>query len=116
MGIKIFDSSGEEQLIDDDLAQKIFAKFNTKLDPRVSSCVHCNSCVVACEPFEVLVDTIRETNIDSEPLSELIDFIENATSVHLYVWEENNCTHTLWLDPLFSEWSNATGEKRIRHN
>lgn len=115
MSIKIFDSSGEELSLTDGISSQIFNKFNGPLDPRVSSCVHCNNAVVAYDPFEKLIDAISSATNDDEMISKIYNFLENAASVHLYIWEENTCIHNLWLDPLFAEWSNATGEKRIRH-
>ena len=115
MAIKLFDLSGEEISLDNTFANQLLAKFNSRLDPRVSACVHCNSCVVAFDPFERLLDLIRDESSDAGSISTIFDFLESAGSIHLYIWEENSCTHTLWLDPLFAEWSKATGEKRIRH-
>ena len=114
MTIKIFDSSHAEIILSDDFASDLFNRFVTTIEPRVSSCIYCNSCVVAYEPFARMIESINETNSDSELINAIIDFLENASSIHLYIWEENDCIHNLWLDPLFAEWSIATGEKRIR--
>ncbi len=70
--------------------------------------------MVAADPFNEILDdmTITHAN-ESDLLSQLIDLVENSGSVHLYIWEENECVHTLWRDPLAGEWSSVTGEKRL---
>ena len=113
MTIKLFDMSSESLEFNDHDSAALIASLNSDLDPRVSSCIHCNSCVVALDPFEKLIDSLD--SFDSDLKESIYEFIENAGTVHIYIWEENTCTHTLWLDPLFSEWSSASGEKRIRH-
>lgn len=113
MAIKLFDSTGESLDFSINDSAILIRNLNSDLDPRVSSCLHCNSCVVALDPFEKLIDSLDV--FDSDVNDAIFEFIENAGTVHIYIWEENDCAHTLWLDPLFSEWSNATGEKRIRH-
>lgn len=113
MAMKLFDSNGEFLDLSTNDSMILATCFNADLDPRVSSCLHCNSCVVALDPFEKFIEATDVFN--SEVKEAIFEFIDNAGTVHIYVWEENDCTHTLWLDPLFLEWSNATGEKRIRH-
>lgn len=115
MTIKIFDLSNEEITLNDDFADSLLRRFSTDIDPRVSSCLNCRSCVITYEPFISLIEKVRQETTDTTSVSALLDFIDGASSLHLYIWEENPCLHTLWLDPLYSEWSSATGEKRIRH-
>lgn len=113
---KILDSSAEEVLLNDDQLLLIYRFMDGPLDPRVSSCVQCRSCVIATEPFSVLLDELGVVYPnESEMISALIELVENSESVHLYFLEENECVHRLWRDPLAREWSSATGEKRL-HN
>lgn len=115
MHIKIFDGNGESFSLSEKDSQTVIRGINSDLDPRVSSCINCNSAVVAAEPFTRLIESFDAYEFDNDVMSNFVEFLDNADTVHLYVWEENDCAHALWLDPLFSEWSSATGEKRIRH-
>lgn len=91
----------------------LFSRMTGSSDPRVSSCLYCRSCVVATEPFSELIDVLNVEYNDTDLYSRVIDMIENTDSVHLYIWEDNDCLHNLWRDPLASEWSDITGEKRL---
>lgn len=84
-------------------------------DPRVSACVNCHSAVLASEPFGLVLDELGiDGAIDGEVVREIIELVENTESVHVYIWEANECVHQLWKDPLAYEWSEVTGEKRFR--
>ncbi len=116
MVVKILDALGQFVQLSDPQASFILEGFSGTLDPRVSSCVTCNSSVIATEPFNTLLDELSNVRTDqSDLITQLVDLVENSESVHLYVWEDNSCVHVLWRDPLASEWSTVTGEQRLHH-
>ena len=109
MATKVLDSSKNFVLLDQNQAS-----MNSKSDPRISACTRCNSAVVATEPFLNLIDELTTTYVgEIEKLRELVDLSENSETVHLYILEENDCVHVLWRDPIASEWTDVTGEKRL---
>lgn len=110
--IRIFDSYSRyvEMTLDD--AQMLFNKMVGKSDPSVSSCLGCKSRVVVASPFLEIIDQIRiENRLNSDVIGAIDKFIRESDSIHFYIWEENNCIHRLWRDPLAFEWSQATQER-----
>lgn len=116
MTVKIMDPSSEFVELNDAQTELVFSLMTGDADPRVSSCIHCRSSVIAAEPFNTLLDELSNSHPDeSETIHALIELVEDSESVHLYIWEENDCVHVLWRDPLAGEWSEITGEARLRH-
>lgn len=114
MSITIIESSGNKVTLSESDSAHLLAALKGSKDPRVSACVHCNSAVLAAEPFnDVLDELLVDGVIDSDVVRELIDLVEEAEEVHIYLWEENECVHNLWRDPIAYEWSEVTGEKRL---
>jgi hypothetical protein len=114
--IKIMDTSNNTVELNDEQTDFVFSIMSGTNDPRISSCVNCHSCVIVAEPFNDLLDEINISRPDqSDLIHALIDLVEGSESVHLYIWEENDCAHVLWRDPLAAEWSDVTGEKRLHH-
>lgn len=115
MFFRILDADAQVAELTPVQGAKLLSQMVGDLDPRVSGCLYCRSCVVATEPFSDLIDARSvELASESEMVQEINNLIENTTSVHLYIWEENDCIHTLWRDPLAEEWSEVTGEERLR--
>lgn len=113
--ITIYDYYTNSIPLNDALSEVVLRSIAAGPDPRISSCFDCNSSVVATEPFSTLLDEIANNYSSvSDSIQELIDFVEESESVHLYIWEDNDCIHRIWRDPIASEWSEATGEKRLR--
>jgi hypothetical protein len=110
----IMDAHNNSVTLTDTHVSVLFAKMTGDLDPRVSSCVYCRSCVVATDPLIKVLDVLNvELSSDSDFVDEISELVENADTVHLYILEDNDCVHNLWRDPLASEWSDVTGEKRV---
>ena len=114
MTVKVLDSSAEFITLNSHQANLLYSAMLGDSDPRISSCVECRSAVVATEPLSSVLDELSVMQVEeTEIIQELIELVENAPTVHLYLWEENDCAHVLWRDPLASEWSSVTGEKRL---
>ncbi len=115
MTYKIFDGINSFVELSDNDAEFLFSKMNDPIDPRVSGCIDCRSCVVATDPFQRLIEELKiDFSVETEWISLVSDFLDESNSVHLYIWEDNECLHRLWRDPLAVEWSSVTGEKRLR--
>lgn len=116
MTVKVMDSSSRSVNLNDSQTDLLYSAMSGISDPRISSCIQCRSAVVATEPFSTLLDelSILHPN-ESDFFSSLIDLVENSQTVHLYILEVNECVHVLWRDPLATEWTNVTGEKRLHH-
>jgi hypothetical protein len=73
----------------------------------VSACPSCRSRVVAAVAF---VDLLQ-----SEPFhpraAQLAELADDAPTLHIYVEDvASECEHDDWLDPGYTEWSEAIGE------
>ena len=116
MSIKVLDSSENTVELNEFQSNMLIDAINSGKDPRISGCSKCNSCVVACEPFLNVLDELSTTFVgEIDVIRELMDLVENSPTVHIYIWEENECVHLLWRDPVAFEWSGVTGEKRLHH-
>lgn len=116
MAVKVLDSTGQSIQLNDSQTELLYSSMNGPSDARISSCMECRSAVVATEPFNNVLDEMSNNYPgETDLISALIEFVENSESVHLYLLEDNDCVHLLWRDPLASEWSAVTGEKRLHH-
>jgi hypothetical protein len=73
----------------------------------VSACPSCRSRVVAAVAFVDL--------LESEPFhpraARLAELADDAPTLHIYVEDvASECEHDEWLDPGYTEWSEAIGE------
>lgn len=114
MTLTIIESSGVKVTLDEQQSSVLLRALKGDKDPRVSGCIYCNSAVLASEPFNDVLDELSvAAAIDSDVLSSIMELVEECEEVHVYLWEDNECIHNLWRDPLAAEWSAVTGEKRL---
>jgi hypothetical protein len=98
------DDDGEELVLDDEESATLL-QVTRNLEPAtVSACPTCRSRVVACV---ALVDLLE--GAPPHPRArELIELADDAPTLHLYVQDlDTRCTHATWLDPGYTEWSDA---------
>ena len=114
VALTILDFSGSKVALDEIQSDLLLSAMRGDKDPRVSACVNCNSAVLAVDPFNDVLDELSiSAMMDSDVIEKMIELIEECEEVHVYLWEENDCIHNLWRDPLAAEWSEVTGEKRL---
>lgn len=98
------DDDGEEIVLDEEEASTLLELTLGLEAATVSACPTCRSRVLACV---ALVDVLD----DAPPhprARELLDLAEDAPTLHVYVQDlATGCTHRMWRDPGFAEWSEA---------
>jgi hypothetical protein len=105
--LAVVDEDGE-QVVLDQFEATLLLELTDGLEPAtVSACVACRSRVLAGVAFLDLL----EQALNHERARELIELVEEAPTLHLYVGDlESDCTHRTWRDPLFDEWADAFAE------
>jgi hypothetical protein len=98
------DDDGEEIVLDEEEASTLLELTLGLEAATVSACPTCRSRVLACVALVDMLD-------DAPPhprARELMDLADEAPTLHLYVQDlAALCTHRMWRDPGFTEWSEA---------
>jgi hypothetical protein len=105
--LAVLDDDGNRVVLDAAEALMLFGFTDALEAATVSACPMCRSRVVA---VVALLDLL-----DSGPFhpraTELGELAEEAPTLHLYVEDlVSDCEHDDWLDPGFTEWSDAVDE------
>ena len=106
-GLVILDEDGEELHLGAQEAAALLALTSGFDAATVSACPSCRSRVLASV---ALVDLLGEAPPHPR-IPELVELAEDAPTLHVYVHDlATTCSHRMWRDPGFVEWSEVLAE------